>query len=159
YNWQGGFWAAGNQNWMWVPPYYSWTPRGYVYTGGYWDYGLYRRGVCFAPVYFNSPFYMNNGYYYSPMVAFNMGLFGQHLFLRPGYNHYYFGDYYASRYQRGGIYPWFTYQNRRYGYDPFYVNAQTRMAGRDPNWNTQLVSNFQRLRDNPNERPAHTFAQ
>jgi hypothetical protein len=159
YNWRGGFWAAGNPNWMWVPPYYSWTPRGYLYNTGYWDYGLNRRGICYAPVYFNSPFYTRSGYYYSPLVAFNMGLFNQHLFLRPGYNHYYFGDYYASRYQQGGIYPWFAYHNRRYGYDPFYVNARAQFGASNPKWNQQLIADFQNRRDHVGERPPHTFAQ
>lgn len=159
YNWRGGFWAASNPNWLWVPPYYSWTPRGYLYNTGYWDYGWNRRGICFAPVYFNSPFYLNSGYYYSPFVAFNSGLFNQHLFCRPGYNHYYFGDYYASRYQQGGIYPWFAYHNRRYGYDPFYANARVRMGASNPDWNKQLMADFQSRRDHVNERPPHTFAQ
>ena len=44
----------------------------------------------------------------------------------PRYNHYYFGDYYASNYQEGGIYASFSFQSSRYGYDPFYSHQRWR---------------------------------
>ena len=37
-----------------MPAHYVWTPRGYVFVDGYYDYSVARRGVLFAPVYFNS---------------------------------------------------------------------------------------------------------
>ena len=33
-------------------PPIAWTPRGWVYVPGYWDYPLARRGLVFSPVYF-----------------------------------------------------------------------------------------------------------
>ena len=53
YAWRPGFWATVQPDWVWVPAHYVWAPRGYVFVDGYWDYSIGRRGVLFAPVYFN----------------------------------------------------------------------------------------------------------
>ena len=53
YAWRPGYWAAGNQDWDWVPDHYVWSPSGYVFVDGYYDYSVPRRGVLFAPVYFD----------------------------------------------------------------------------------------------------------
>ena len=52
YAWRPGYWTKGNQDWDWVPDHYVWTPSGYVFVDGYYDYSVPRRGVVFAPVYF-----------------------------------------------------------------------------------------------------------
>jgi len=46
--------------------HYVWAPRGYVFVDGYWDYAIGRRGVLFAPVYFNADVYGRRGFSYSP---------------------------------------------------------------------------------------------
>jgi hypothetical protein len=92
-----GSWAAGEQDWEWTPSYYTWTPRGYVFVDGYWDYSVARRGVIFAPVQFVDGTYSQPGFSYSPSTVINPAVFAthdNHLFLRPSYGHYYFGDYY-----------------------------------------------------------------
>ena len=103
YAWRPGNWIAGHQDWQWVPDYYVWTPRGYVFVDGYWDYSVARRGVLFAPVYFNADVYAQRGFSYSPSTVINPAVFVSHLFLRPSYGHYYFGDYYASNYSNAGL--------------------------------------------------------
>ncbi len=40
-----------------------------------------------------------------------------HLFVRPSYRHYYFGDYYAVGYEGLGFHPWFQYHGHQ-GFDP-----------------------------------------
>ena len=40
YVWVPGYWAVARPNLVWVYPTYSWTPRGWVYCDGYWDYPL-----------------------------------------------------------------------------------------------------------------------
>ena len=57
YVWRPGFWANVQSDWVWIPAHYVWAPRGYVFVDGYWDYSVARRGVLFAPVYFNSNVY------------------------------------------------------------------------------------------------------
>ena len=91
-------------NWDWVPSHYIWAPRGYVYVDGYWDYSIGRRGVLFAPVFFNGGLYTQPGFSYSPSTVINPAVFADNLFLRPQYQHYYFGDYYAANYQTEGFY-------------------------------------------------------
>ena len=102
YAWRPGYWAAAQPNWVWIPAHYVWTPRGYVFVDGYYDYSVARRGVLFAPVYFNSSIYSQRGFSYSPVTVINPAVFTSHLFLRPSYGHYYFGDYYGANYASAG---------------------------------------------------------
>ncbi len=157
YSWQPGYWAPAQQNWMWVPAQNLWTPRGYVYVSGYYDYTVARRGVLFAPVYFNQSVYSQQGFTYSPAMAISMAVFGNQLFLRPNYNHYYFGDYYGSSYSSAGYYPWFSYNSGGYGYDPFYAN-QAWQNRQNPGWTRTVQADFQNRIDNEGARPPRTLA-
>jgi len=157
YAWRPGYWAAGQSDWDWVPDHYVWTPRGYVFVDGYYDYSVARRGVLFAPVYFSSGVYTRPGFSYSPAMAISPAVFGSHLFLRPAYGHYYYGDYYGSNYATAGYSPWFSYNASRHGYDPFY--AQQRWHHRqDRNWHQNTQADFQNRRDHENLRPPRTWA-
>jgi hypothetical protein len=158
YAWRPGYWATGQSDWSWVPAHYVWTPRGYVFVDGYYDYSVARRGVLFAPVYFNSAIYSQPGFSYSPAMAISPAIFGSHLFLRPSYGHYYYGDYYGLNYASAGYSPWFSFNSSRYGYDPFY--AQQRWINRqNVGWNQNLQTNFQNLRANETLRPPRTWAE
>ncbi len=105
YAWRPGYWATVQPDWMWTPARYLWAPRGYVFVDGYWDYSVARRGTLFAPVYFNPGAYVRRGFNYSPATVIDLSVFTNHLFLRPNYGHYYFGDYYAASYRGNGFYP------------------------------------------------------
>jgi WXXGXW repeat (2 copies) len=157
YAWRPGYWAAGQSDWDWVPPHYVWTPRGYVFVDGYYDYSVARRGVLFAPVYFNSGIYMQPGFSYSPAMVISPAVFASHLFLRPGYGHYYYGDYYASNYTTAGFSPWFSFNSSRYGYDPFYAQ-QHWLHRQDRGWEQTIQADFQNRRDHENARPPRTWA-
>jgi hypothetical protein len=155
YAWRPGYWTEVQPNWVWVPAHYVYAPGGYVYVDGYFDYPVDNRGVLFAPVYFNEPVYANPGYYYSPATAISLGVFGNYLFLRPNYGHYYFGDYYAPNYVGAGFYPWFAYQNHR-GYDPIF--AHQRWSHRnDRDWERGLERDFEHRRDHEDARPPRTW--
>lgn len=157
YAWRPGFWAAVQPNWDWVPSHYVWAPRGYVYVDGYWDYSIGRRGVLYAPVYFSADVYGQSGYSYSPTVAIDLGVFASHLFLRPRYQQYYFGDYYAANYQTAGFYPAYSYNSGRFGYDPIFAHERWQHR-QDRGWMQQQQANFQTLRNHENLRPPHTWA-
>ena len=157
YAWRPGYWAQGNQDWDWVPDHYVWTPRGYVFVDGYYDYSVPRRGVVFAPVYFNGGLRTQRGFSYSPSTVINPAVFVSHLFLRPGYGHYYFGDYYGSNYANAGFSPWFSFQSSRRGYDPIYANQRWQHR-HDRSWEQRAEANFQNLRDNENARPPRNWA-
>ena len=157
YAWRPGYWVVAQQNWVWVPAQYLWSPRGYVFVDGYYDYSVARRGVLFAPVYFNQSVYAQQGFTYSPAMAISLAVFGNQLFLRPNYNHYYYGDYYASNYSTAGFYPWFSFNSGRHGYDPFY--AQQRWQHRDNReWEQRVESDFRHRRDHEEARPPRTLA-
>jgi hypothetical protein len=156
YAWRPGYWAAGNQDWDWVPDHYVWTPRGYVFVDGYYDYSVQRRGVVFAPVYFQGGLRTQRGFSYSPSTVINPGVFVSHLFLRPRYGHYYFGDYYGSNYSQSGFSPWFSYQSSRRGYDPIYANQRWKHR-KDREWEHRAEANFRNLRDNENARPPRNW--
>ncbi|MCE9547723.1 MAG: hypothetical protein K8T25_19810 [Planctomycetia bacterium] len=156
YTWRPGYWTTVQADWTWIPDHYVWTPRGYLFVDGYWDYSVARRGALFAPVYFAAGVYTRRGFYYSPQTLINPGVFANQLFLRPGYQHYYFGDYYAANYATAGFYPWFSYNGSRYGYDPFC--AQQRWQHRDDrNWQQGLQAEFQNRRDHEEARPPRTW--
>ena len=157
YAWRPGFWASVQPDWDWIPAHYVSAPRGYVYVDGYWDYSIDRRGVLFAPVYFDPGVYGRRGYSYTPSMVIDLGVFSNHLFLRPRYQHYYFGDYYAANYRGAGFYPWFSINTGRFGYDPIY--AHNRWEHRqDRGWAQRQQADFQNLRDHQNLRPPRTWA-
>ena len=122
YAWRPGFWATVPPDWNWVPAHYVHAPRGYVFVDGYWDYSIGRRGVLFAPVHFDAGVHTRPGFSYVPATVIDLGVFANHLFLRPRYQHYYFGDYYAPSYSTAGYYPWYSFQSSRHGYDPIYAH-------------------------------------
>lgn len=152
YAWRPGYWAPGQDNWTWIPSRYVWTSRGYVFVDGYFDYNVDRRGVLYAPVYFKSNIYAQRSFRFSPVTVINPTVFANHLFLRPNYGHYYFGDYYGANYLTQGFSPWFSYHNRNSGYDPFY--AQQRWQHRsDQQWNQRKETEYAQRRDNERNRP------
>ena len=157
YAWRPGYWIQGRADWDWTPAHFVWTPRGYIFVEGFWDYPVERRGMLFAPVYFESRVYSRRGYHYSPTIVIDLGVFSDHLFLRPRYSHYYFGDYYASSYQQGGFYASFSFQTSRYGYDPFY--SRQRWAHRDDRgWENRVAASYQYRRDHEAARPPRTWS-
>jgi hypothetical protein len=157
YAWRPGFWAAAQPDWDWIPAHYVWAPRGYVFINGYWDYSIGRRGVLFAPVYFDASLYARRGFSYSPATVIDLAVFSDHLFWRPNYSHYYFGDYYAASYAKAGFYPSYSVHSSRYGYDPLYAHDRW-LHRRDREWEHHVEANFQRRRDHEDARPPRTLA-
>ena len=157
YAWRPGYWMQGRVDWDWTPAYYVWTPRGYIFVEGFWDYPVERRGVLFAPVYFDAGVYSRRGYYYSPMIMIDLAVFTDHLFLRPHYQHYYFGDYYAASYYQGGFYASFSFQSSRYGYDPIFSH-QSWEHRQDREWEHGVETSYQYRRDHETARPPRTWA-
>src|SRR5262245_5081711 len=45
---RAGYWADIRPGYVWVPAHYIWSPYGYVFASGYWDYPLVDRGLLFA---------------------------------------------------------------------------------------------------------------
>lgn len=159
YVWRPGYWVAFQPNWLWVPAHYIWTPNGYLYVNGYWDHPLTTRGLAFAPVYFQQPVYVQPNFVYTPTVGLLATALASSLFVRPAYNQYCFGDYFAANHYQAGIYPWYSYHESRYGYDPLFSHYAAVRTRRDPRWVVGLREEYRYRRDHPDARPAHTFVQ
>lgn len=157
YAWRPGYWALGRTDWDWIPAHYVWSPRGYIFIGGFWDYPVVRRGVIFAPVYFDPGASVRVGFAFSPRIVINLGVFSDHLFLRPHFHHYYFGDYYAPSYHQSGFYASFSFHSSRRGYDPFYSHQRWEHR-RDRNWERRVETSYHHRRDHENARPPRTWA-
>jgi hypothetical protein len=156
YAWRPGNWEAARPNWVWIPAHYVWAPRGFLFVDGYWDYSVDRRGMLFAPVFFDASVYSRRGFFYSPTTVIDSGVFSDQLFLRPSYNHYYFGDYYAAGYAGAGFYPSFSYASGGYGYDPIFAQQRWEHRG-DSGWGRQVQATFQDRRDHQDARPPRTL--
>jgi len=156
YAWRPGYWAVVHPDWIWVPSHYVWTPRGYVFVGGYWDYPVIRRGVLFAPVYFAPRVFLGVTFSFSPGFVISLNIFDDALFVRARYCHYYYGDYYAPRHYRRGIYPWFSLHARRAVYDPIYAHQRWKHRN-DHKWETRLHTTFRERREREDLRPARSF--
>ncbi len=157
YAWRPGFWASAQGDWDWIPAHYVWAPRGYVFVDGYWDYSVGRRGVLFAPVYFDAGLYARRGFSYSPSTVIDLSVLSDHLFWRPNYRHYYFGDYYAASYSKAGFYASHSVHSSRHGYDPFYAHNRWRHR-KDRDWERRVEADFHHRRDHEDARPPRTLA-
>ena len=155
YVWRPGFWYPYRPNWIYTPAHYSWTPYGYVFVDGYWDYPLRQRGLLFAPVAFNVAVYSRPAFVYRPaFVVYDDFLYGA-LFVRPG-GGYVFGDYYDARYRNQGYHSW--------------VNVSVGVGDRDPlfayysaanghSWAVGIGGLYVERTNNVALRPARTLVQ
>jgi hypothetical protein len=154
--WRPGFWQEARPGWVWTNASYCWTPRGYDFVDGYWDYPLEGRGTLFAPVSFDQPLWTNPGWCYRPgYVVGGAGLLDS-LFVRPGYRHYFFGDFYDARYDRLGFRPWFDY-GRRFA-DPLF-NYYRWDHRHDAGWYSGLRDRYLGRRDGALARPPRTLLE
>jgi hypothetical protein len=156
YLWRPGYWRPCRLGWVWVPAHYAWTPGGFVFVDGYWDYPLETRGVLFAPVWFARPLWETRGWCYRPryVVAIDTPFFSA-LFVRPSCGHYYFGDYYDRDYLTAGYEPWCRYAPRHY--DPLYGYYRWSHHD-DPGWMRGVGALYAGRRAGDLARPPRTLA-
>lgn len=156
YQWQGGYWDEPQADWVWIPPYYNMTPRGYIHVDGYYDYDFDRRGMVFAPVRFQGDGYSRSDYRYRPSTVISLTALIDHLFLRPRSRHYYFGDYYAAPYRESGYYSSSTYYSGGHGYDPIYAHQRWTHRN-DDGWQRRSEETYRYYRDHEDARPPRTL--
>jgi hypothetical protein len=138
-----------------VPARYIWTPYGWVFASGYWDYAFGARGMLFAPVFFTRPLWLTVGWFYRPSFAIAFDGLYDSLFVGLGWSHYYFGDYYGSAYLSFGIYPWFWHAAHHY--DPIW--AHERWVHRNnAQWATGLHSTYVNRVNGKLAVPPRTFS-
>ena len=120
YAWQPGFWSQNQENWVWVPDHYTWSPEGCQFVSGYWDYTWERRGTLYAPCTFGANLQANDHRVcFTPQKVVDTNQWLASLWVAPNDNHYYYGDYFDCVDQ--GYTPWYSYYgSNRSSYDPFY---------------------------------------
>ena len=158
YDWRPGFWHDYTEGWTWVCPRYVWTPGGCVYVSGYWDYPITRRGCLFAPVYYRRPLYLAANYFYRPSCWIGHNSLLMHLWVRPRCGHYYFGDYYATRYRGLNFYHCYDYFRRHRGFDGLYTYYRHYYRRRGVDYFDRVHKWHDYYGRNPEHRPAHTLA-
>ncbi|MFO0821967.1 MAG: hypothetical protein U0792_02420 [Gemmataceae bacterium] len=87
-----------------MPAHYRWSPLGYVFVDGYWDYpGQPRRAVRSGVL----PACRDHrpAFVYTPAYVVSEPAMVGALFVRRGYGTYFFGDYFA-RYTNTGFTAW-----------------------------------------------------
>ena len=160
YRWQAGHWQPVVENWIWIPACYVWTPNGCVYQSGYWDYEFQNRGTCFAPVQFPQPVYLADNYQYRPAFTIDLSIdFLTHLFVRPGCNHYFYGDWYGANFANSGFRPWVSWSSHSRNYDPLLTYYGSRRSSFDRNYNVvqYLTRQHNFYISNRNYRPKPTY--
>jgi len=93
---------------------------------------------------------------FSPGFVIDLNIFDDALFVRHRYYHYYYGDYYAPKYYRRGIYPWFSLHARRVVYDPIYAHQRWNHRN-DQEWENHLQTRFRERREQEGLRPPRSF--
>ncbi|MFO0841574.1 MAG: hypothetical protein U0797_04115 [Gemmataceae bacterium] len=154
--WRPGFWVGPRPGWVFTPPRHCWTPRGYLFVGGFWDRDLQTRGLPFAPVLFPPSLYAAPNFMYTPRHALNVGACLNSLWARPGWNYYAFGDYYGPAYGSLGFQPWFLF-GPRVGCPLFGYYRQLNFW-RNPNWASGLAATHQGRLNGTLPLPPRTFA-
>jgi WXXGXW repeat (2 copies) len=158
YVWRPGYWLDYRPGWLWTPAHYCWSPSGYVFVDGYWDYALDRRGLLFAPVYVTAGYVGRPRWYYQPRFVVYADALLTSLFVRPRWYHYYFGDYFEPAYRRSGYVAWVDYRVGRTAFDPLY--GYYRWQHRDnPTWVRNLHEVYVARARGEIPRPPRTFVQ
>jgi hypothetical protein len=118
YAWRPGYWTACRQGWVWTPPCYSWTPSGFLFVDGFWDYPLEGRGLLFAPVCFNGTPWLTPGWAFCPSYCVPSASLCSCLFAGPGGGGFYFGNYFGSVWAGRGFRPWIAagFRSPLFGY-------------------------------------------
>ena len=156
FRWRTGYWSPYQSDWIWCPARWVWTPRGCIYTAGFWDRRVAVRGWPFAPIRFRTDLYLNPGFRYRPWCAVPTDNLFVHLWFRPRSSCYYFGNYYGHG---GGFIPWYRCgwgDNRRY-YDPLGSWCRTHYRRQGIDYTARMDQWHDHFNRNENLRPPRTW--
>lgn len=152
YAWRPGYWMRARRDRLWVTAHYIWSPRGYVFVDGHWDFPFEQRGLLFAPVRFERPAVART-IHYTPTIALDLEVVRDGLFIGPHQRRYYFGDYYAVEYVNRGYHPLFEAEIH-HGYDPIFAYSRWRLGAE---WVTRVHHDYDFRREHVDSRPARTY--
>lgn len=155
YQWHAGYWHPLREDWVWIPSRWVATPHGCCFIPGHWDYQLAARGQLFAPVRFAQP--CPPTFVYRPQCVIQPSLLAMHLFVRPRWRTYCFGDWYDEC-STLPMYSYSAYHSRRVGYCPLFAHSRARYARSGINLTVRLGGWNRYFTRNRGFRPQRTFA-
>jgi hypothetical protein len=159
YWWTPGYYIRHRPGWVWINPCYYWTPAGYVYTAGFWDLDIHRRGLLFSPVFFQRPLWTRADWFFRPQFCVHRDFLFGSLFVNTHHRHYCFGDFYEPRYARLGIFPWFSVGfGRSRFHDPLWDYYRWRFRDQ-PRWADNIRAMHDARREGRQPRPPRTFRE
>lgn len=156
--WRPGFWTLGRPGWVWCPARYVWTPNGYIFVDGYWDFCPEDRGLLCAPVWFDRPLFRLSGWCYQPCFFWRSSCFFDSLFIRPGCGNYFFGNYFDPFWAGRGFCPWFGWRIGGHACDPFFNYARWNNR-RNPGWEQGVQNQFAARQRGDFVRPPRTLSE
>lgn len=154
--WRPGYWHAFRPGHVWVSSRYTWTPSGYLYCDGYWDYPLEDRGLLFAPVYFHRPFWHTRDWFWQPSHVVSFGLIYDSCFTHYGFSHLYFGNYYGARYHGYGYRPWFHGHGRHHS---LFAHHRWHNHRHDRDWYSRQHDAYRDRHDGRQSGPPRNWAE
>ena len=137
YFWRPGHWVVFQPRWVWRPAHYVWTPTGCLFIEDYWDYPLEECGLQFAPVRFDLGIWLGARRPYIPQFVVSVDFMLGALFIPPGHRHYFFGDYFDTRFAQRGFVAWTDYHPVPGAFDPLFGYYRHIHVG-DPKWEVGL---------------------
>jgi hypothetical protein len=154
--WRPGYWSPYREGRVWVTSRYSWTPNGYLFCDGYWDYPLDDRGLLFAPAYFHRPYWHDRSWFWRPRHVIGLGLLFDSCFTRHGSFHFHFGHFFGSRCWDYGYRPWYYGHGR---YHSAFNHHRWRHHRGDRDWFDRHRESFRDRHDGRRSGPPRTLAE
>jgi hypothetical protein len=157
--WRPGVWVAYRPGWVWVPACYYWTPYGYIFVDGYWDYPLRYRGWLFCPIWVDFAVCYRPGWFWRPCYWVPEPCLVSFMFVHTRRFCFFFGDYYDPFYARSGVISIYYYRVHRHCYDPLVGYYAFDYGRRDPNWLAQQRTLVQARMQGTAPRPPRTIEE
>ncbi|MCS7166245.1 MAG: hypothetical protein NZ914_01280 [Gemmatales bacterium] len=132
--WRPGVWVLFRPGWVWTPACYYWTPYGYVFVDGFWDFPFRWRGWLFCPIWVDFAICYRPGWFWRPCFWVPEPCLTSFLFVHTRRFSFFFGDFYDPFYARSGFVSIFYYRVHPGCFDPLVNYYALAYRGQDPQW-------------------------
>lgn len=132
--WRPGVWVLYRPGWIWTPACYYWTPYGYVFVDGFWDYPFRYRGWLFCPIWVDYAVCYRPGWFWRPCFWVPEPCLTSFLFVHTRRFTFFFGDFYDPFYARAGFISIHYYRVHHHCFDPVVSYYALAYRQHDPHW-------------------------